>query len=277
MSSPGSNANTELPAVDEHIVASESGYEIDDGKLVRVVPSDEPHGDRHAKITALLEAHVADDFNVAIDMLTRTSETDDFAPDASVYPRERDPETGGRQLEQLAFEVVSTETLGHAGRKAGRLAERGVRRVFAIDVERQRAFEWSRELGTWSILESSAHIIDPSLAVPLPVEALARAANIDDAVAEALIARRHPKIEDVCARAQSEGMDEGRILGNIEGRLVGRIERTAEAILVVLASRGLPAGPEERERILGERDPDRLERWLSRVALCASVADLLAM
>jgi len=88
-------------------------------------------------------------------MLTRTSETTDLAPDVSVFPRARDPVTGGRQIEQLAFEVVSTESLGHAGRKAAKLLARGVRRVFAIDVERTRALEWSASLGTWSMLDPS--------------------------------------------------------------------------------------------------------------------------
>jgi hypothetical protein len=38
---------------------------------------------------------------------------------------------------------VSTETLAHAGRKAAELVGRGARRVFAIDVERQRALDWA--------------------------------------------------------------------------------------------------------------------------------------
>jgi len=256
MSSSGSNANQELPEVHERLVAPESGYVIDDGKLVRVAPADPPHATCHANLSLLLGVHVAPDFRVAIDMLTRTSEIDDIAPDASVFPREPDPRTGGRRLEELAFEIASTESLGHAGKKAVKLTGRGVRRVFAIDVERARAFEWSRELGTWSFLDSSTHIEDAALAVPLPIEALVHASKTDEAVARALVARRHPVIEAV--------------------RIEGQAARTAEVLLAVLASRGLHPQPEERERILGERDPDRLDRWVAHVALCASVAELLA-
>lgn len=191
----------ELPAVDDHIVASESGYEIIDGRLVRVPPSHEPHGNRHSKVSALLEAHVADDFDVASDMLTRTSEDNNFAPDASVYPRARDPRTGGRQLEQLAFEVLNTEALAHAGDKAGKLARRGVRRVFALDVERARAFEWSVDLGTWSLLAPDSAIEDRALAVSLPVEALVRPAKADDAMARALLAKRNPVVLAAIAQA----------------------------------------------------------------------------
>src|SRR6187549_401954 len=99
MSSLSSNASTGLPPIDEHLVVPESGYELDDGKLVLVAPALEPHADRHSKLAALLEAHAAADFNVAVDMLIRISHDSDRAPDASVYPSARDPQTGGRQLE----------------------------------------------------------------------------------------------------------------------------------------------------------------------------------
>src|SRR5215831_4299942 len=47
-------------------------------------------------------------------------------------------------------------------RKAAKLAARGVRRVFAIDVERSRALEWSAALGTWSLLDPAGQITDPT-------------------------------------------------------------------------------------------------------------------
>jgi len=142
MSSPGRSSSPEpRPPVDVRLVAPESRYEIDDGRLVYVAPADEPHGNRHALTAALVALHVHPDYDVAIDMLTRTSETNDIAPDVSVYPRERDPETGGRKLEELAFEIASTQSLADAGRKAHKLADRGVRRVFVTDVARRRAFE----------------------------------------------------------------------------------------------------------------------------------------
>lgn len=261
MSSRTSHANSELPAVDECLVAPETRYEIDDGKLVFVPPALEPHGNRHSKIAALLEAHVGDDFDVAVDMLTRTSELTNFAPDVSVYPRARDPRTGGRQLEHLAFEIVSTESLGHAADKAAKLATRGVRRLFAIDVERSRAFEWSHELGTWSLLEPKAWIEDPTLAAPLPVDAVVHAVKADDAVANALLAKQNPVL--VAAVTESR----------VEGRAQGRVEGLREALLLVLAQRGLAVEPSHRARIL-DGDLAQLERWLQRAVTCSSVAEL---
>ena len=272
MSSRIGHASTELPAVDERLVAPESGYEIDDGKLVRVPPSQEPHANLHSKLAALLEAHVADDFDVAVDMLTRISETSDRAPDASVYPRARDPQTGGRLLEHLAFEVVSTESLGYAAGKAADLTGRGVRRVFAIDVSRARAFEWSGDLGTWGLLDAGSSIADPTLAVALPIAALVSAAKADDAVAMALLAKRNP----VLVATFAEGQAASRAKGLAEGRAEGLAEGRAESIIAILAHRGLELQTHERDRILGERDLHVLERWLKRAVTCATVADLFA-
>src|SRR5262245_66229897 len=83
----------ELLDIDERLVAPETPYEIIDGMVVQVSPSDPPHGIRHSQILALIEAHVGLAFQVACDMLTRTSKLDDIAPDASVFPEARHPST----------------------------------------------------------------------------------------------------------------------------------------------------------------------------------------
>lgn len=264
MSSFDAQMDSDLPPVDARLVEPGTRYEMWDGELVYVPPADPPHGIQHAKISALVELHAAPDFNVACDMLTRTSKVDDVAPDVSVYPRAPHPETGGRQLEHLAFEVVSTGSLSRAGRKAHKLAVRGVRRVFAIDVERARALEWSLSLGTWSVLDSKACIEDPALAAPLPIDALVRAACVDDVVARALLIKRNPVLEEVRARARQEGRAEGILRG------------MAEALLATLATRGVAVDSPARARILDERDPERLDRWIARVATCTSIADVLA-
>jgi Uma2 family endonuclease len=254
---------SDLPPVDERLADPQSRCEVYDGEVVVVAPADEPHGQRHSKIAALVEAHAAPAFDVACDMLTRTSLIDDVAPDVSVYPAARDP-AGRRQIEQLAFEVVSTERLSHAARKAGKLAGRGVRRVFAIDVERGRALEWSVSLGTWGMLDSAGYIEDPALAAPLPIEALVRVAKADDAMARALIFKRNPVIEAMRAESRDAGVIEGKQAG------------LAEAVLGVLAARGLALAAVDRARILAERDPARLGRWIARAATCATISELFA-
>jgi hypothetical protein len=224
----------------------------------------------------LIEAHTGPAFEAACDLLTRTSRTDDVAPDISIYADAPDPVTGGRQLEQLAFEVVSTQSLADAGRKAAKLTARGVRRVFAVDVERSRALEWSVALDTWCMLEVAGHIADPALEVPLPITALIHSAKADDAVARALVAKRNPVIEAIRAEDRAESSAEGKAAGIAEGKAAGIAEGKAEAVVALLVARGVSLDRRERDLILGERDPARLERWIVRAIACTSVAALLA-
>jgi Uma2 family endonuclease len=297
MSSMVSPAASGLPDIDDRLVEPETRYEMLDGELVYVCPADRPHGRRHAKVIALLETHAFAEFEVGCDQLTRTSEVDDVAPDASVYLSAPDPGTGGRQLEQLAFEVVSTESLGHAGSKAAKLTTRGVRRVFAIDIERSRVLEWSAELGTWRGLDAAGHIEDAALELALPIEAMLHAARADDALAHALVARRNPVIEAVRAedraagkaegvqegfqegflRGKAEAVQEGFLRGKAEGVQEGFLRGKAEAVLAVLAARNAAVGEAQRVRILGERDPAQLDRWLAEAATCAEVAELFTI
>ena len=60
--------------------------------------------------------------------------------------------------------------------------------------------------------------------------------------------------------------------GRTEGRTEGRIEEAASAVLTVLRVRGFAVPEADRERILSEKDPERLERWLEKAAVAASVS-----
>jgi hypothetical protein len=251
MSSPRDPASTDLPPVDSHLLAGEQPYELDDGKLVYVPPAEEPHAVSHGALGALLWAHRAADRSVAIDMLTRVSETSERAPDAAIYPSARDPRTGGRQLEELAFEIMSTETRTEAAHKADQLSKRGVRRVFAIDIVRKRAFEWSAALEDWSILASNGSIEDPALAVPLPIAALVDAANAETAMVHAFRERRHP--EFLAERADAQ--------------------RTTLAKQLAQKFGPLPADATTR---IASAPAEALERYLERVLTAATLADVLA-
>lgn len=72
--------------MDARLVAPGTRYEILDGRLQSVPPADPQRATLHAQFCALLGARAAPDYTVACDMLTRTSQTSDIAPDASVYP-----------------------------------------------------------------------------------------------------------------------------------------------------------------------------------------------
>lgn len=267
-----SEPDPSLPEVDERLVAPETRYEIEDGRVVYVPPADEPHGSLHAKLAAVIDAHRGPAYAVAVDMLTRTSRIDDIAPDVSVYPATRHPETGRRQLEELAFEVASTETLGHAATRAVKLVTRGVRRVFAIDVKRERALEWSPSLDAWSMLDRDSAIVDPALAVAVPVAALVDAVRADAAIPRAYRMQRHAEF----IAEREEGREEGRQEGRQEGREAGELRGMVRALVAILSARGLPPSEAESARIAAIRTREQLDGLLARALTCSTVAELLA-
>jgi hypothetical protein len=60
-----------------------------------------------------------------------------------------------------------------------------------------------------------------------------------------------------------------------QGRAEGRTEEAAHAVLTVLQARGLAVPDSARERILAQKDTERLERWLEKAVVAPSVAAVL--
>jgi Uma2 family endonuclease len=255
MPSIPSRAAPDLPDLDDRLVEPGTRFEMFDGELVYVPPADGPHGDRHSQLASLIEAHTSTAYVVSIDLLTRTSKVDDIAPDVSVRPAAPDPATGRRQLPEIAFEIVSTESIGLARRRAAKLTGRGTRRVFAIDVETSHCLEWCTP-GEWIALEPGGLIEDTVLVVPLPIESLIHTAKSDNAVARALLAKHNQVLEEKAASDRAKGQ--------------------AEAVITFLTTRGVPLDAAARERILAEQDPARLEDWIARAVTCTTADDLFA-
>ena len=60
-----------------------------------------------------------------------------------------------------------------------------------------------------------------------------------------------------------------------QGRTEGRTEEAARNLLAVLRARGIAVPDALRERILAQKDPERLERWLEKAAVAASVTSVI--
>jgi hypothetical protein len=60
-----------------------------------------------------------------------------------------------------------------------------------------------------------------------------------------------------------------------DAREQGRAEATARAVLTVLRARGIDLSKRARARILAQKDAARLERWLEKAVVAASVAEML--
>ena len=63
--------------------------------------------------------------------------------------------------------------------------------------------------------------------------------------------------------------------GKLEGKLEGEIAANARAVLTVLRVRGIAVPETARDRVLAEKDPARLERWLEKATVAASVAEVI--
>jgi len=69
---------------------------------------------------------------------------------------------------------------------------------------------------------------------------------------------------------------QGRAEGRDEGRDEGRTETRASDVLTVFRVRGIAVPDAARERILAQKDPSLLERWLEKAIVAASVDEVLA-
>jgi hypothetical protein len=61
-----------------------------------------------------------------------------------------------------------------------------------------------------------------------------------------------------------------------KARIEGEAAARARDVLTVLRARRIGVPDAARERILAEKDPERLERWLESASVAASVAEVLA-
>lgn len=57
-----------------------------------------------------------------------------------------------------------------------------------------------------------------------------------------------------------------------QGRAEGRAEEGADAVLTVLRTRGFTVSDSVCERILAQKDPERLRRWLEKAVVANSIA-----
>ena len=256
---PGRGA---FPGIDERMVEPETREEIIGGRRIVTSPALEPHAAEHGEVSAVLRFHAAPGYGTAVDMLTRYDVESDFASDACLYKSGIDPATGGRHLEEIAFEVVSAQNESVVREKAVRMHRRGVRRIFAVFVKGEpRVCEWEPDSRSWRPLERTAAIADPCLARPLPVVALFDAMEADNAVVEVLRAKNNPALRRVEADSEQKGLQEGRREGEA-GFLLRLLEKKFGA---------LEAGARER---IGTAAPSLLQEWFDRALTATSLRDV---
>lgn len=269
----GSRADA-VPGLDEHVVEPETRWEVRQGSRMQASPARPPHADRHFTIDYVLGAHLAPGYVGATDLLTRWSSEDDYATDTSVRREGIDEATGERHLEEMAFEVAYAQRRADLESRARLMSQRGVRRLFAVFVKDGTVEEWSRETETWQVLSPGAIIDDPCLSEPLAVRALLDAAAADESVAQALVARRHPVIEEFGQAQKTEGYRSGKLDGYRSGKLDGMLEGRRESLRLILAQRGLEPDARQRARIDACEDLAELDGWLRRAVAATRLDDV---
>ncbi|NJK31332.1 MAG: hypothetical protein HC927_02345 [Deltaproteobacteria bacterium] len=223
------------------------------GELIERSPANPLHAERLSTIVYVIRGHVAAGYVPSTFLLTRVGPLSDFATDLCVRRAGVDPETGTRYLEELAFLLISEQSMPHITIRAKDLAERGVRRVIGVFVEQGEIAEWSRTHRSFVLLPTDAMLEDPTLVRPVPLRALLDAAAANDAVLAALYAKRNPWLmeHDEAIRAQRREAERQQA------------RRTIESVCVAL---GQPLTTSERER-LDELDTDQLTELLSVIAV----------
>ena len=123
------------------------------------------------------------------------------------------------------------------------------------------------------------------VAGPLLADAIADLAALEeDAHERAIVEQILVDLEHVLGTKPSPTPEEEEFVVNMQGtwkdarrigRDEGRAEGEARALLTVLRGRGIVVPDAARERILAEKDPERLERWVERALVATSVAEVI--
>ena len=236
------------PSLDERLVQPGTRDEMVRGELVQAMPALPPHAEQHFGLDYVIRGHVAEGYVGATDMLTRAGKNSDFATDTAVRKVGIDPATKTRYLEELAFEVVSTQSLRDITIRAEDLTERGVRRLFAIFVKRGEVCEWSKTEERFVALSLDDEITDPTLVRPLPVRALLDGVQADNAVVDALDSKDNPRLRSIKSREREQGQEQG-------------LERAIESVCRILDIELTT----ERRAHLGTLDAAGRQRLLTRI------------
>jgi hypothetical protein len=247
------------PYVDERLVEPETRQEMVRGRLFHAAPANPEHGDEHTELDYLARGYLAPGYTASTDLLTRAGPESDFATDTCIRRSGIDPRTGSRYLEEVAFEVVNTQSLGHMVERAQQLTRKGVRRVFAIFVKKREVGEWSPSRASFLPLDLDGTIDDRTLIRPLPVRALFDTAVADDSIVDALVAKANPRLAERIAEGHAEGLAEGlaKVLLKLLGQRFGTISDATRARVETAAI-------------------EQLDAWTDRILTAATIDEVLA-
>ena len=205
------------PYVDERLVRPETREQMVRGHLIHAAPAKAEHADQHTRLDYIIRGNLTTGYIASTDLLTRAGPHSDFATDTCIRRAGIDPRSGSRYLEELAFEIVNEQSRRFMIDRAEDLTACGVRRLLVIFVKKGQVCEWSPTEHRFVPLDLDSMLEDPTLSQPIRIRALLDAAEADDSVAGALIAKDNPLIAKVRAKDRAEGHTEGHTEGPYRG------------------------------------------------------------
>jgi hypothetical protein len=116
---------------------------------------------------------------------------------------------------------------------------------------------------------------------PLLPEAIAELAALEEGAYERTVAEQIlVDLEDVLGSKLGTRPEEEEFVITMRGtwadaQRIGATDAHVHALLTVLRVRGIALSDGDRERILAEKDPERLQRWHERAILATSLAEVL--
>jgi Uma2 family endonuclease len=200
----------------------------EDGQLVNAAPAGPAHAEIHVALVALLVASVKPSHKVYVDMFTNlgTVPKKELAPDISMVAHYEQDEP--RPLEEVVVEICSTQPLADAERKLRKFANRGVRKLWCLPLSKQTVWQWDHKIDTLRILPSVGDLEDELLVRQLPLNVLLTTTLQDSEIAQALLAKDNPVLE--------QNRNEGIQLGRKEGvqSMRAAIQVIAELVGIIL-------------------------------------------
>jgi hypothetical protein len=148
--------------------------------------------------------------------------------------------------------------------KIGELLRGGSRFIWVVRLVGPRRVEVHRPNEAMQVFGSGDELHAPGiLRNPVAVDALFDRAAADRATLRNLLQRAgYAGLDAVRDEGREAGREEGREAGLEEGREEGRVEGMTEAILALLAGRGVAVTPEVEARVRAGRDPNLFKTWL---------------
>ena len=255
-------------------------YELSNGQRIRCFPTGERGAQANLVGGTVLETDPAVD-SAGVDAGVSTSPGMLRAPDVAVGNLSDKPGWAS-QAPPLAVEYADTgQDEAQLKARIRDLFEAGTRLIWVVRLNGPRRLEIHQPGRAMCLAHPGEELQAPGiLKNPVLVEALYDRQAAHQATLRNLLQRQgYESLQAVKNEGKAEGraevFAEGRVEGKAEGKAEGLAQGWREAILGILAARGLRVSPENHDILNSCNDPEQLANWLGKASKAASADEIL--